>query len=74
MAASSSSFIPTPRAPADNLGRRAPLQQERGPTAVLAPKFFAKKRQIEGFKKGVNDEKLLGSACVSGDEMGVSQR
>ncbi|GFU35232.1 hypothetical protein TNCV_51511 [Trichonephila clavipes] len=33
-----------------------------------------KKRQIEGFQKGVNDEKLLGSACVSGDEMGVSQR
>ncbi|GFX24940.1 hypothetical protein TNCV_1278761 [Trichonephila clavipes] len=29
-------------------------------------KFFAKKRQIEGFQKGVNDEKLLGSACVSG--------
>ncbi|GFW16416.1 hypothetical protein TNCV_442911 [Trichonephila clavipes] len=33
-----------------------------GPTAV----FGAKKRQIEGFQKGVNDEKLLGSACVSG--------
>ncbi|GFV64955.1 hypothetical protein TNCV_1299591 [Trichonephila clavipes] len=31
-----------------------------GPTAV----FGAKKRQIEGFQKGVNDEKLLGSACV----------
>ncbi|GFW05570.1 hypothetical protein TNCV_4983401 [Trichonephila clavipes] len=31
------------------------------PTAV----FGAKKRQIEGFQKGVNDEKLLGSACVS---------
>ncbi|GFU23325.1 uncharacterized protein TNCV_2560021 [Trichonephila clavipes] len=33
-----------------------------GPTAV----FGAKKRQIEGFQKGVNDEKLLGSAGVSG--------
>ncbi|GFX10845.1 hypothetical protein TNCV_3196071 [Trichonephila clavipes] len=33
-----------------------------GPTAV----FGAKKLQIEGFQKGVNDEKLLGSACVSG--------
>ncbi|GFY21883.1 hypothetical protein TNCV_3295271 [Trichonephila clavipes] len=31
--------------------------------------FFAKKRQIEGFQKGVNDEKLLGSACVSGGGM-----
>ncbi|GFX55559.1 hypothetical protein TNCV_268471 [Trichonephila clavipes] len=38
-----------------------------GPTAVFwRQKFFAKKRQIEGFQKGVNDEKLLGSACVSG--------
>ncbi|GFV75146.1 host cell factor 2 [Trichonephila clavipes] len=37
----------------------------RGPTAV----FGAKKRQIEGFQKGVNDEKLLGSACVSGGGM-----
>ncbi|GFT06920.1 hypothetical protein TNCV_1414911 [Trichonephila clavipes] len=46
-----------------------------GPTAVFwRQNFFAKKRQIEGFQKGVNDEKLLGSACVSGDEMGVSQR
>ncbi|GFX89654.1 uncharacterized protein TNCV_3710861 [Trichonephila clavipes] len=37
--------------------------------------FGAKKRQIEGFQKGVNDEKLLESACVSeGDEMDVSQR
>ncbi|GFU83764.1 hypothetical protein TNCV_2266851 [Trichonephila clavipes] len=38
---------------------------ERGPTAV----FGAKKRQIEDFQKGVNDEKLLGSACVSGGGM-----
>ncbi|GFW92799.1 hypothetical protein TNCV_1735921 [Trichonephila clavipes] len=31
-----------------------------GPTGV----FGAKKRQIEGFQKGVNDEKLLGSVCI----------
>ncbi|GFX24743.1 hypothetical protein TNCV_3345231 [Trichonephila clavipes] len=48
-----------------------------GPAAVFWRQKFFKKRQIEGFQKGVNDEKLLGSACVSGekgDEMGVSQR
>ncbi|GFV17321.1 hypothetical protein TNCV_1754491 [Trichonephila clavipes] len=45
-----------------------------GPTGV----FGAKKRQIEGFQKGINDEKPLGSICVSegrrGDEMGEEQR
>ncbi|GFU96781.1 hypothetical protein TNCV_1303111 [Trichonephila clavipes] len=37
-----------------------------GPTAVFwRQKFFAKKRQIEGFQNDVNDEKFLESACVS---------
>ncbi|GFU60121.1 integrase catalytic domain-containing protein [Trichonephila clavipes] len=63
-------------APMDTLCYLAGTQfigKDGGPTGV----FGAKKRLIEGFQKGVNDEKLLGSVCVSGekgDEMGEEQR
>ncbi|GFT73200.1 hypothetical protein TNCV_87061 [Trichonephila clavipes] len=43
------------------------VSPKEDPLLFLAPKLFAKKRQIEGFQKGVNDEKLFGSACVSGE-------